>query len=218
MSAPTTNEELAFRSMISECEVRLVPAGDLVFNAGQSFSGLFMLRTGSAKHFRVRPDGSEQVIGFPLPGELIGAETIGSNTHQSSLVALEMCSVVVIEHNVWRARLEQEPMLADYLYRRFAKYLKSCQDWCSVVGRASAESKVAAFLLDYSQRLAARGYSEKEFVLKMTRADIGCFLGLTLETVSRSLSRLQNDGTLKIHYRNIEICNMSALVTLAMAG
>ena len=193
---------------------RFIQDGVAIHRTGDELRSLYFLKTGFAKRLLHREDGREQVLGFPLNGELLGLEAIGGEYHSSTVQALGPCHVVEIPFRLMEVLMAQDPDVAKTVYRLIAAALREDYGWLAALGLLNAEERVAAFLLNLSRRYAERGYSGTKFLLRMTRAEIGGFLGLSLETVSRILSQLQRDRVLSVDRREIGILNMSALLAV----
>jgi CRP/FNR family transcriptional regulator len=195
----------------------LVPArqrfkkGAPVFQSGDRFTALYAIRSGSCKTTVSDQSGREQVIGYDLMGDIIGFDGIGSGRHQCQAVSLEDTEVCEVPF----ARLEELssrlPALQRNLHRLLSREIMRDENLLLVVGSMGAQERVAAFLLNLSQRYQRRGYSSKEFVLRLTRRDIGSYLGMKLETVSRLLSRFQSKKLIKIEKSVIRLLDLQAL-------
>jgi len=189
--------------------------GESLFHAGDTFRSLYAVRSGFFKTRVTTEDGRDQVTGFQMPGELLGMDGIGSGRHACDAVALEEAEVCSIPY----ARLEEVAQRFEPLQQHFHKVMSReiVRDHgvMLMLGSMRAEEKLAGFLVNLSQRLAARGNAPKEFVLRMTRAEIGSFLGLKLETVSRLFSRFQEEGLLAVRQKRVRISNLEALTRRA---
>lgn len=183
-----------------------VKRGDPLYRAGEAFNSLYAIRTGFFKSRLVLEDGRDQVIGFHMAGELLGMNGIGTDRHTADAIALEDSEVCVIPY----ARLEQ-PAFQRSLHRVMSRELVRDQSVMMLLGTMRAEERLAAFLLNLSQRFLARGYSQIEFHLRMTRDEIGSYLGLSLETVSRLFSRFQTDGLIVVRQKHVAIRDIKAL-------
>jgi CRP/FNR family transcriptional regulator, anaerobic regulatory protein len=205
----------ALDKVIALGSTRIVAENRPIHREGDTFRSIYYLKSGTAKRMMIQEDGREQVLGFPLAGELIGIEAIDSHQHSTTVMTLDMCAVVEIPFE----RLEQLAMsdaaVAHFLFRTLSAALREEHGWLAALGLLNADERLAAFLMDLSQRFAARGFSAHRFVLRMTRAEIGSFLGLTLETVSRVFSRFQKLGLLKVTRRDIELLDVKAVASLA---
>ena len=190
---------------------RPVKRGDYLFRANNPFDSLYAVRAGFFKTKVLLEDGREQVTGFHMAGELIGLDGIGTERHTCDAVALENSEVCVIPFE----RLEHLSREMEALQRHFHKIMSREivreHGVMMLLGSMRAEERLAAFLLNLSQRLLLRGYSSTEFNLRMTRDEIGSYLGLKLETVSRVLSRFQDEGLIAVAQKNIGIKNVAGL-------
>jgi CRP/FNR family transcriptional regulator, anaerobic regulatory protein len=176
---------------------RRIKRGESLFRAGDRFESLYAVRVGFLKSTVMSTDGREQVTGFHMAGELVGMDGISNEQHSCDTVALEDTDVCVIPYE----RLDK--VMSREIVREHGVML--------LLGSMHAEERLAAFLLNLSQRFEARGYSRTEFVLRMTRAEIGSFLGLKLETVSRVLSRFAHDGLIEVNQKHVRIINTEGL-------
>jgi CRP/FNR family transcriptional regulator, anaerobic regulatory protein len=197
---------------------RIITEGTAIHRAGDVFRSVYYLKSGAAKRLIIQEDGREQILGFPMPGELIGIEAIDSRRHTTSVMTLDMCAIVEIPFEAIERLASTDANVAHFLFRTLSGALREEHGWLAALGLLNADERVAAFLLDLSQRFAARGFSSRRFLLRMTRAEIGSFLGLTLETVSRVFSKFQKLGLLKVNRREIELVDMVALASLAQVS
>lgn len=190
---------------------RKVRRGDSLFYGGEPFSALYAVRFGFFKSTLTSGDGREQVTGFYMAGELLGMDGIGADRHTCTLTALEDSEVCVMPF----ARVEELSRKFEPLQRHFHKVLSReivrDQGVMMLLGSMRAEERLAAFLVNLSQRLTARGFSASEFVLRMTRDEIGSYLGMKLETVSRLFSRFQEDGMIEVHQKHVRIIDIAGL-------
>jgi CRP/FNR family transcriptional regulator len=183
-----------------------VKRGESLYRAGDEFKSLYAIRTGFFKSRVVLLDGRDQVIGFSMAGEVLGMDGIGTDLHAADTIALEDSEVCVIPYT----RLFQ-PDLQRQLHKVMSRELVRDQGVMMLLGTMRAEERLAAFLLNLSQRFLARGFSPREFHLRMTRDEIGSYLGLSLETVSRLFSRFQADGLITVQQKHILIHDIAAL-------
>ena len=183
-----------------------VKRGDTLFHAGADFESLYAVRSGFFKSSVVLEDGRDQVTAFHMAGEVLGLDGIGTGHHTADLVALEDSEVCVIPY----AHLE-EPSLQRQLHKLMSRELVRDQGVMLLLGTMKAEERLAAFLLNLSQRFVARGFSPAEFHLRMTRDEIGSYLGLSLETVSRLFSRFHDDGLIAVQQKHIRILDVAGL-------
>lgn len=190
---------------------RRVRRGEYLYRYGDSFHALFAIRAGSFKSVLLTEDGREQVTGFHLGGEVLGVDGIGLDVHAGDAVALEDSEVVEIPFVELDALAARDPALQRELFRMLSAEIQRERALMLLLGSMRAEERIAAFLIDLSQRMAARGFSASCFVLRMTREEIGSMLGLKLETVSRILSRFQAEGLIQVRNREIAIVTLQAL-------
>ena len=193
---------------------RSVRRGDALFRNGERFAAVYAVRTGFFKTRVSSEDGRDQVTGFQMAGELLGLDGIGTEHHTCDAIALEDSQVCVIPYD----RLEELSREFSDLQRQFHKIMSReiVRDHgvMLLLGSMRAEERLAAFLLNLAQRLRARGFSATSLVLRMTREEIGTYLGLKLETVSRCFSRFQEDGVLQVRQREIRVLDQAALERL----
>lgn len=190
---------------------RRVAAGAALYEAGQEFSHLYAVRSGTFKTGLLLPDGREQVTGFRLAGELLGLDGVAHGRHASCAHALEDAEVCAIPYAALTRLATEVPALQTALGRLMAREIVQEHQLMVVLGSMNAEERLATFLLDLSRRLQARGWSASEFHLRMSRAEIGSYLGLTLETVSRTFRSFQQRGLLAVDKRHIRILDLAGL-------
>ena len=190
---------------------RRVRRGDYLFHCGAPFHAVYGVRAGSFKTVLLTEDGREQVTGYHMAGEILGLESIGSEACSGDAIALEDSDVVEIPFSELDELASRDPALQRELFRLLAGEIQRERSLMLLLGSMRAEERLAAFLLNLSRRLAARGWSATHFILRMTREEIGSLLGLKLETVSRILSRFQAEGLLAVRNREITILEMHAL-------
>ncbi|MDC8011667.1 Crp/Fnr family transcriptional regulator [Tahibacter soli] len=194
---------------------RRLLAGQHLFRAGQPFRALYFVHAGFLRTSLVTSDGREQVTGFSMRGDLLGAESIGSATHVNDVVALDTCEIVELPYPAVLAACLAVPQLHGALMQALATELRRDRSWMLAIGTLSAERRVAGFLLDLAERYKALGFSASHFVLRMSRVDIGNFLALKHETVTRALSHLAATGLIEVDRREIRIRSTSQLEALA---
>ncbi len=188
--------------------------GQTLFSVGTPLLAVYGVRYGTLKTSLELSDGRQQITGFHLPGEIVGLDGIGEAHHASTAVALEDTEVCTIRMDHLSTLANQLPSLQQQFFRLMGKEILADQQMLLTVGTMRAEERLAAFLLSMSMRLQARGYSPSEFVLRMSREEIGSFLGLKLETVSRLFSRFAKAGLLRIQQRQVQIVDMQGLKQL----
>lgn len=193
---------------------RQLRAGQAVYRAGENFHVVYFLQAGCVKTVIAAADGRERVTGFHLRGELLGMEALGSTGHSCDAIALE-------DGEVWEIPVEQlfaacasDPQLQRALTATLAAEIRSGRGWMLAAGTLGATQRVAALLLELGRREAALGYSASHLVLRMTRADIGSLLGLTLETVTRALTQLKDSGLISVERRDIVLRDRAQLEQL----
>jgi CRP/FNR family transcriptional regulator len=190
---------------------RKISRGMPLYITGEPFQALFAIRTGFFKTEVVSEDGREQVTGFQMAGELMGLDGIGTGQHNCDARALEDSEVCVIPFNRLSELSREIDTLQHHFHKVMSREIVRDQAVMMLLGTMRAEERLAAFLVNMSQRFASRGYSATEFNLRMTREEIGSYLGLKLETVSRGLSRLQDEGLLSVSNKNIRIHKLDEL-------
>ena len=190
---------------------RTVKRGDYLFRAGDEFDSLYAARTGFFKTKLLLEDGREQVTGFHMAGELMGLDGIGPERHTCDAVALEDSDVCVIPFERLESLSREMEVLQHHFHKVMSREIVREHGVMMLLGSMRAEERLAAFLLNLSQRLSTRGYSAQEFNLRMTREEIGSYLGLKLETVSRVFSRFQEEGLIAVQQKNIRILDTAHL-------
>ncbi|NKN34475.1 fumarate/nitrate reduction transcriptional regulator Fnr [Marichromatium bheemlicum] len=188
--------------------------GDFLFRDGDRFRSLYVVKTGSVKTFAPSPEGGEQVLGFHLPGEIIGLDAIDKDQHACSAKVLETSAICEIPFQRLEELTSAIPSLQHQMYRLLSKEIGHDTDMLLLLGKKNAEERLAAFLLSLSQRLHKRGLSPSDFYLSMSRHEIGNYLGLAVETVSRLFTRFQDDGLMRVDRKHIELLDLPALEAL----
>lgn len=192
-----------------------VKAGQHVYRDGDRFQFLYAIRLGSFKTYELNKDGREQVNGFHMAGELIGLDAISNDAHACHAVALEDSELCDIPFIKLESLSREIPTLQRQFHRILSKEIASDQRFMMLLGTLSAEERLATFLLNISERLQARGLSGARFHLTMSREDIGNYLGLKLETVSRMFSKFQQDGFIEVDRRDLHIKRLEELRRIA---
>lgn len=187
--------------------IRHTPAnrGKHWFTNGDNFKSIFAVRSGCVKTYRTTRGGAEQICGFHMPGELFGLEAIHQNAHTCSAKALQMSSICEIPFIKLDQLCGTIPYLQSELTKLLSKEIVNQQWLITLLGKKSAEERIAAFLCNLSSRLEHRGYSANNFNLTMSRSDMGNYLGLAIETVSRILTRFQNNSLLTINGKHVQL-------------
>ncbi len=190
---------------------KTVPRGETLFRAGDRFQSLYAVRTGFFKTRVSSEDGRDQVTGFQMAGELLGLDGISTDRHACDAVALEDSQVCVIPFNQLEDLSREFTDLQHQFHKIMSREIVRDHGVMLLLGSMRAEERLAAFLLNLTQRLQARGFSGSALVLRMTREEIGSYLGLKLETVSRTFSKFQEDGLLDVKQRQIRILDADGL-------
>ncbi|NYT61362.1 helix-turn-helix domain-containing protein [Alcaligenaceae bacterium] len=192
-----------------------VPKGSVLFHLGDKTEAVYGIRSGSMKTQLEDANGQVQITGFLLPGEILGMDGLLENIQASHAIALEDSEVCVIRIDELDMLSQHIPILQQQLRRLMSKEINRSHQLVMSLGGLRSEQRLAAFLINLSQRLFTLGYSSSEFMLRMSREEIGNYLGLTLETVSRLFSRFAREGVLHIQQRQVQIIDMQTLRTLA---
>ena len=190
---------------------RRIARGSALYHSGDGFESLHAVRSGAFKTVGTSRNGQEKITGFYLPGELLGLEAISGGRHAYAAVALEDSEVCAIPFTALERMAQSVPALQHRLFRMLSGDISRDHGLMLLLGSMTAEQRLAAFLLSLSRRYRRLGYAADRFSLRMTREEIGNYLGLTLETVSRMLSRFQRDGLLHVQQREIELRDQSGL-------
>lgn len=191
-----------------------VPKNQALFQAGHPFTSIYSVRSGSMKTQLESEDGHVQITGFSLPGELVGLDGIATQVHSSTAIALEDSEVCVIRLDDLDRLSKSIPALNAQLRHLMGNEINRSHQMALTLGSLKSDQRVAAFILNMVDRLGRLGYSSTEFVLRMTREEIGVYLGLTLETVSRLLSRFAREGLIEVQQKEVKIIDRAALQAL----
>ncbi|MHB8621789.1 MAG: fumarate/nitrate reduction transcriptional regulator Fnr [Sulfuricaulis sp.] len=194
---------------------RVLKKGEMLYRFGDPLRALYAIRSGSLKTTGLIEDGRAQVTGFYLPGELLGMDAINSDQHPCSAEALETSEVCDIPYAALEGLAQQIPSLQHQLLRIMSREIVRDEGMLMMLGRMSAEERLASCLMSFSRRLARIGDTGMEFKLSMSRQDLGDYLGLALETVSRLLSRFQDNDLISVHGRQIVLRNTNRLRAMA---
>ena len=190
---------------------RRLKKGEYLFRAGEPFSSLYAIRTGFFKTTVASQDGRDQVTGFFMSGELIGMDGICSHVHSCDAVALEDSEVCELPFAHMENLGQRIPSLQTHFFRLMSREIVRDQGVMLLLGNMRAEERLAAFLLNLSNRLYSRGFAANDFILRMSREEIGSYLGLKLETVSRTLSKFHHEGLILDEHKHIQILEPQAL-------
>lgn len=190
---------------------RKVKRGTPLFRNGEKFVNLFAIRTGFFKTSVASEDGRDQVTGFQMAGEVMGLDGIVNDFHTCDAIALEDAEVCVMPFDRIEDLSREVNALQRHVHKIMSREIVRENSVMLLLGSMRAEERLAAFLLNLVQRLHARGFSQNELVLRMTREEIGSYLGLKLETVSRTFSKFADDGIIEVKQRYVRIVNSEAL-------
>ncbi len=194
---------------------RPLKRGEHLYQQGHSFQSLYAVRSGSIKTYATTEDGREQVTGFHLPGELLGLDAICTERHGCAAVALETCTVCELPYDQVDRLNEFLPGLQQQLVRMMSREILGGQALLALLGKRSAEERLAAYLLNLSGRFQRRGLSGTEFIMSMSRTDIGNYMGLAVETVSRMFTRFQEMGILSVRRKHVVVHQPERLRAIA---
>jgi CRP/FNR family transcriptional regulator, anaerobic regulatory protein len=190
---------------------RNVRRGEALFRAHDTFQSLYAVRTGSFKTVVMHRDGREQVTGFQIPGEPLGLDGVCSGMHNCEAIALEDSTVCIIPFNQFESLCRESRRMQRHLYQLMSGEIVRESSLMMLLGTMTAEQRLASFLLDLATRFRTRGYSGAQFNLKMSREEIGCFLGMKLETVSRMFSRFHREALVETRGKRVRIIDSQAL-------
>jgi len=193
---------------------RRLKRGESLFAAGDAFKTVYAVRSGFFKTSIVDGEGREQVTGFSMSGELLGIEGIGTGTYNGSAFALEDSEVCALPYSLIEEMAAEVPALQRRMNTVLAREIVRDHGVMMLLGSMRAEQRLAAFLINLSKRFTARGYSPSDFNLRMTRDEIGSYLGLKLETVSRLFSRFQEEGLIEVQQKHVRIMDIPRLERL----
>jgi CRP/FNR family transcriptional regulator len=190
---------------------RRIKRGETLFNTGDAFTAIHAIHSGFFKTSVVDSEGREQVTGFYMGGELLGMDGLGSGQYNATAVALEDSEVCVMPFSLIEDISREVRGLQRHLHSVLAREIVRDHGVMMLLGSMCAEERLATFLLNLSKRFLRRGFSQSEFHLRMTREEIGSFLGLKLETVSRLFSRFQEEGLIEVQQKHVRILDIQGL-------
>ncbi len=193
---------------------RKIKRGASLFRNGEKFTSLYAIRTGFFKTCVASEDGRDQVTGFQMAGEIIGLDGIVNDHHTCDAIALEDAEVCIMPFDRIEDLSREINGLQRHVHKIMSREIVREHGVMLLLGSMRAEERLAAFLLNLVQRLHARGFSQSELILRMTREEIGSYLGLKLETVSRTFSKFVEDGIVEVKQRHVRILNTEALARL----
>ena len=194
---------------------RRLARDERLYQMGEPFRNLYAIRFGHFKTYQVNAAGEQQITGFQMAGELLGMDAISGDRHQCDAVALEDSEVCEIPFSRLEELFGQVPTLLRHFHRIMSQEITREQNVMLLLGNMRAEQRFAVFLINLSARYAARGYSSSSFQLRMSREDIGNYLGLTIESVSRLLSRFKKQGWIAVDKREVTLLEAAHLKAMA---
>lgn len=197
---------------------RPLTRSERLYRIGDPMDALYVAREGSFKTVAINSDGEEQIIGFHLPGELMGLDALGSGRHRCEAEALGPTQVCEVPIESLEEVIHAIPGLSAQILRVIGRSVARDQDHLEMLGRRQAQERIAMFLHGLSERFRVLGHPSTEFSLPMSREDIARFLGLVIETVSRGFTRLQDEGVIKVRGRQLRILDPRQLETMALGS
>lgn len=213
LPAGLSSEELSKVERVVSSQIRVL-RGDKVFAIGAKFNALYAIRSGVFKSSFTDPDGREQVTGFQMAGEIMGLDGIVHDHHTSDAIALEDSEICVMNYDLLEVMSRDISGLQRHVHKILSREILRDHGVMLLLGSMRAEQRLATFLFNLVQRLHARGFSSTELILRMSREDIGSYLGMKIETVSRTFSKLIEDGVVEVHHRHVRILKMDGLKKL----
>ena len=189
-------------------------SGQKVFTAGQEFNSIYIVHSGFLKTSSISRAGSEQILCFPMTGDIVGVDGIHTKNYKSEVTALSDCNLISLPLKTLILAARENNELEELLYRMISSELIREQEMIGIMGSQNAESRVAFFLVQLSDRFHLMGYSAKSFILRMSREEIGSYLGLSMETVSRSFSQFDRIGAINVRARHVSINRKEVLEQL----
>ena len=203
-------EELeAFNSIIKHS--KKLNRGEYLYQAGDKFNSIYVIRSGSIKTFIDDEEGREQILGFSIQGDVVALDGTTFNVYPTTAQALETTYVCEIPFARYMELATKIPSLYQRLLKQMSLQIRDEEEHTLLIGTKSAEQRLATMLVNFSNRYSARGFSKNEFNLHMSRRDIGNYLSAAMETVSRLFSRLQANGLIEVHGRLVEIKDLAGL-------
>lgn len=190
-------------------------SGDFLFHSGEEFRYIYALRSGSVKLVLIDEHGNDQIIGFYFPGEILGLDAIDKKKHVCSAIALETSSYCAFPFAHITEICHSVPELQNQMFRLMSRELTYENELLLTIGKKNAEERLATFLITLSSRFQRLGYSSKELKLSMSRQEIANYLGLTIETVSRIMSRFQKEELISLNRKQVNIKNIDELKHLS---
>lgn len=210
--------DLVLRENSVVVQQRLFRAGECIHLVGQPFDIVYVVYAGSVRVSACDALGNEQVLSFPMRGDLFGFDGIDSGDYVSQAIALTACNLILLPFRQFGEIFQAQPEFEQAILRAMSHELVRRQAMIGAMGTLGAEARVARFLMFNSERFGQLGWSEKSFTLSMTRRDIGSYLGLSLETVSRILSTFDDAGLIRVENRTITLLNAPLLTSMRRVG
>ncbi|MFL9926068.1 fumarate/nitrate reduction transcriptional regulator Fnr [Herbaspirillum lusitanum] len=195
---------------------RRIKRDEVLYRPNDKFDMLYAIRLGHFKTFQQNPNGGQQITGFQMAGELLGMDAIGAGVHLCQAVALEDSEVCEIPFASLEELFRDVPVLLRQFHRMMSLEISREQRVMLTLGSMTAQQKMAAFLVNLSSRYVSRGYSSTRFQLRMTREEIGNYLGLAVESVSRLFSSFKKSGVVDVNHRELELLDLPALRAIAL--
>ncbi len=193
-----------------------IKKGAPLYTEGDTFQSLFAIRSGFFKTRVTTPDGRDQVTGFQMTGEILGLDGIVNEKHSCDAIALEDSEVCVMPFSRIEEISRSVHSLQNHMHKIMSREIVKDQSIMILLGGMRAEERLAAFLMNLVQRLSARGFSKTELILRMTREEIGNYLGMKLETVSRTFSKFADEGLIEVHQKHLLIRDPDTLKKIAV--
>ena len=192
--------------------------GEHVYFIGQPFETLYLVNSGFLKSVLYDDIGNEQVLSFPMQGDVLAIDSLHTHCHNSEAIALADCNMIKLPYNILIKLSHHSEQVEQAIFDFFSKELMNQQMRLSILAKSRAQARVVQFLLFMSERFLSLGYSKNEFNLRMSRGEIGSYLGINLETVSRVLSSLNASGVISVHQKQVRIHDMDALRNLQFSS
>ncbi len=189
--------------------------GEILYKQNGEFRSVYAVRAGAIKAYHIDSGGQEQVVGFYLPGEILGTDGIGGHRYNNTAVALDTTAVCEIPFAQLEKLSTELPFLQRHFFRIMSREITDDQKMLTLISKNTADERLASFLISLSTRHAQRQLSGSQFLLPMSRQDIGNFLGLTVETVSRVFTRFRKKLLIEVDGKQVQILNIDALKEIA---
>ena len=212
-----TREELEFFEQAVNPKKPLKKS-EFLYRAGEEMTSLYTVKTGAFKANIDSADGQENIVGFYLPGELIGLDGIASGQYQCDIIALGDAHVCQLSYHEFQRIANKLPILREEILSISSSNMTTAQKMLFFIGKRPVEERLATFLIGLSQRYGARGLSDLRFQLSMSRHDIANYLGMAPETISRQFKKMQDQGLILIDNREITITDLPKLRTASTSS